>query len=650
MVVANAGMPKSLINTTIELKLHQDLLGAGATIAPIILATDKTQLSSLGGDRTAWPVYQSIGNISKAIRRRPTQSAMLLVGYIPVAKLPWITNEKERSRKQWEIYHESMAIILEPLKTASVIGVEMRCADGGVRRVYPIVAAHIGDWPEQCLVSCSQNSRCPICVVSWKERGSGKPDRLQTKHKTLELLRDDKKRYAKQRKKAGLRETWPFWGDMPWINGAATIMPDLLHQMHKGVVKSHIVKWWTRILGTDELDQRFSAMPRYAGLRHFRNGITTFTQWTGTESKMVARVLLPLVAGSKPSDAVGATRVIVDFLYRSRAPQLDEDDIANMEADLSDFHDYKEIFRQQNVLNTKHGWKGIPKIHMLIHYVHCTREMGTPDGYNTEGPERLHKDYVKFFYPFTSRVNAEPQLIVHLQRQEAWGILRSELERAGVISARKIRVRPEAEEVESTYEDADDSDEEPDIPDESMEVDSVEGGGGGNGSGNGNREEATNDGTGEYDSVGEYEGGADAVNDVALEGTHRGQTRGKDKAIHFLSPYIQIAAAPTHPKVLGRVIIADYGAKDFIGVLREYVRQYSPVVADLLHEDMPFQVWGRFSLHHDPLPFAPLVGRKIDLIRASPALYDRHNRQQREAQFDTVLVADSSTPYGLHRK
>jgi hypothetical protein len=289
---------------------------------------------------------------------------------------------------------------------------------------------------------------------------------------------------------------------MRWVNGAATIVPDLLHQVHKGVVKSHIVKWWTRILGADELDQRFSAMPRFAGLRHFRNGITTFTQWTGTESKMVARVFLPLVAGSRPSDAVGAARCIIDFLYRTRAPQIDEDDIANIEADLSEFHDYKEVFRQQGVLKTKHGWKGIPKFHMLCHYVHSTREMGSPDGYNTEGPEHLHKIYVKFFYPFTSRVNAEPQLIVHLQRQEAWGMLRSELERAGVVSARKVRVRPQDEEIETTYEDPDDSDDEMDV----MEADGVEAAGEGAGKGEGAGEGKS---TGEGESAGEGEGAGD---------------------------------------------------------------------------------------------------------------------------------------------
>lgn len=35
----------------------------GATIAAVILATDKTQLSRFSGDKQAWPVYLTIGNI-----------------------------------------------------------------------------------------------------------------------------------------------------------------------------------------------------------------------------------------------------------------------------------------------------------------------------------------------------------------------------------------------------------------------------------------------------------------------------------------------------------------------------------------------------------------------------------------------------------
>ncbi|KAG1831930.1 hypothetical protein DFJ58DRAFT_848128 [Suillus subalutaceus] len=51
----------------------QKQLPKGATIAPVILTSDKTCLSQFRGDKSAWPVYLLIGNIAKEKRRERTR-------------------------------------------------------------------------------------------------------------------------------------------------------------------------------------------------------------------------------------------------------------------------------------------------------------------------------------------------------------------------------------------------------------------------------------------------------------------------------------------------------------------------------------------------------------------------------------------------
>jgi hypothetical protein len=61
----------------------QDQLPTGATIVPVVCASDKTHLTNFSGDQHAWPLYLKIGNIRKDIHCTPKQRAWILVWLIP---------------------------------------------------------------------------------------------------------------------------------------------------------------------------------------------------------------------------------------------------------------------------------------------------------------------------------------------------------------------------------------------------------------------------------------------------------------------------------------------------------------------------------------------------------------------------------------
>ena len=96
-------------------------------------------------------------------------------------------------------------MILQGLIQAGTEGVEMVCADGWIRRVFLILVAYVADYPEQCLVACSMENRCPECVVDPTDRGNPEVSQCRDKKETLELLKKHQSgRDPPQFKKLGL--------------------------------------------------------------------------------------------------------------------------------------------------------------------------------------------------------------------------------------------------------------------------------------------------------------------------------------------------------------------------------------------------------------------------------------------------------------
>ena len=130
-----------------------EMLSPSATIIPILLSSDKTQLTLFRG-KVAYPIYLGIGNIPKDVHCKPSRSAHILVGYIPTSKLEGIANKAARRRSLAKIFHSCMRHVLGSIKAYGERGLVMMGGDGIWRHCHPIFASFIGDYPEQALVTC----------------------------------------------------------------------------------------------------------------------------------------------------------------------------------------------------------------------------------------------------------------------------------------------------------------------------------------------------------------------------------------------------------------------------------------------------------------------------------------------------------------
>ncbi|KAG9090045.1 hypothetical protein FRC06_001241, partial [Ceratobasidium sp. 370] len=614
-----------------------------ATIAPLVIATDQTKLSSLCGGQKAYPVYLTLGNISKEARGQPSKRATVLLGYLPVDAFEDIVNDDERRRMKADLVHRAMETMFAPLVTASKTGVEMWCADGRLRRIFPLVAAYLADWPEQNLQSCTLEGSCPVCTTKRKGRGelSDDPAPLRDRDKTLHAI----KVYFHFRSKReltslSLKPVWPWWASLDHVNLATCLTPDLLHQLYQGIFKSHLIRWLQYLVGVKELDARFASMTQAAGMTHFGKGISHVQQWTGRESKEMLKQILPMVAGDlKPPKLTQLVWSAVDFIYRAHASSMTDSDIDELETTLETFHRLKELMIEQGFYGDSAQFDRIPKLHMLKHYAHAIRELGTPDGYNTEAPEHLHIEYAKEPWRASNKVRLLKQMITYLQRREAIRIHRTYTNEW--IKATTGR-DPEPWRQSSRDEVEVDEDEDEGELAEVAEVVS-----------DGHNEVRSGvPGVGsDIDSAGIAQ---PAVGNASSIGGSTGSTEGSSGIVggdssslppdttYYPNPRRQMAKAPTKPNLCLKDVVREYGASDLILATTDFLttRAGIPQHDTLLSEYSRINIWHRLYLHHEPLPFAPLEPLRRDVVRASPTALDAAGRVRTAGVWDTVLFKE----------
>jgi Plavaka transposase len=392
------------------------------TIIPIIISSDKTQLT-LFRNKAAYPVYITIGNIPKHIRRKPSRQAQVLLGYLPTAKLEHITNKAARRRCIANLFHACMSAIVQPLEQAGVDGVLITDGAGVVRRGHPILAAYVGDYPEQVLVTCIKSMECPNCPTTRNELGEPGVKALRDFGAILDALdslNDGSAEFRKNCKACGIKPVQrPFWTNLPFVHIFRSITPDVLHQLYQGVIK-HVINWLKQACQPNELDARCRRLPPNHNIRLFLKGISHLSRVSGAEHDQITRFLLGIIIDIKLADnlsnirLIKAVRGILDFLYLAKYPVHTARTLDQLEASLRAFHSNKDIFVQLGIRSNFN----LPKLHFLGHYRQLFELFGTADNFNTEYTERLHIEMAKDAYRATNRKDEYPQMTAWLDRKE----------------------------------------------------------------------------------------------------------------------------------------------------------------------------------------------------------------------------------------
>lgn len=370
-------------------------------------------------------MYLTIGNIRKDVRRKPSRHAQILIGYIPTTRLELVKNQAARRRALANIYHSCMQVIVAPMTSYGETGIAMMSADRVWRRCHPILAAFVGDYPEQFLVTCTYSGRCPKCTVPRDQLGDFIKFPLRDRDRALdvyELADGDATQFHAACRAAGLKPVQhPFWESLPLSDIFLSITPDILHQLLQGIMK-HILAWVAKscVFGSEEINARCCRLPPNHNIMIFTKGITTLSHVSGLEHKKICRILLglvvdlPLPGGQSPIRVIRAIRALLDFLYLAQYQTHTAHTLSCLDDALSRFHDNKEVFIDLGA-RTQFNF---PKLHSLIHYVSSIKLFGTTDNYNTEQSERLHIDFAKDAYRATNRKDEYPQMTAWLERHE----------------------------------------------------------------------------------------------------------------------------------------------------------------------------------------------------------------------------------------
>ncbi|KAF9052024.1 hypothetical protein BJ165DRAFT_1340242 [Panaeolus papilionaceus] len=359
----------------------QEKLQPSATLLGTILSSDKTNISAGTGNRYAHPLLISLANIAAEFRNKATNHAFLLLALVPIPRFIH-PQSKIRGVLEARLFHESLDLVLHPLKEAARVGVMLSDPFGNSR------------WTGQMTLDALAKIQA-IVEDEWD----------------LQLYEKEAMKYRLN----GVHK--PFWRDWDLSNPAVFLTSEPLHHWHR-MFWDHDVKWCINAVGAAEIDFRFSILPSHTGFRHFKEGISSLKQVTGREQRDIQRYIIPVVAGALPLDFLTAIRSLLDFRYFAQAPVISDDICRMIDESLSIFHQFKKAIIDAGARQGEKGWKlnhwQIPKLEFMQSVTAGIRLSGSAIQWSADTTEHAHIELVKEPARASNQQNYDPQIVRRL--------------------------------------------------------------------------------------------------------------------------------------------------------------------------------------------------------------------------------------------
>ncbi|KAG0138782.1 hypothetical protein HOY82DRAFT_595293 [Tuber indicum] len=345
----------------------QDTLPDGATLVPIICGSDVTFLTNYSGDKKAWPIYMTIGNILSKTRNKASKHATVLLALLPVhpKMLGVMARDAHHREINNEILGDLMEAIFAPMVALRDSGIEVECADRKVRLCFPRLAAWIADHLENITLHGIQQNQCTVCNIRPEQLGSHfrryAVNRDYRKYENLfQKYCDSDMQAAQELTDHGFKLLPSVFCGFPNVQQFILPKPDLLHVVYLGIFEAYLMKWPIRFLKKFKRLQSFDgvwkSLAAYPGYSAPNKEYSRISQWTGNEMRNLVEVILPCFAASLCrqsaaecpifTHALTCVQSIVDFTLMSQYTSDTDETIQYLEQFLKAFHNHKDIFKE----------------------------------------------------------------------------------------------------------------------------------------------------------------------------------------------------------------------------------------------------------------------------------------------------------------